>query len=178
MRVYLLISLTAIAFHGTIATRVAAMDVHDMSQEEISEMADTNLSSNDPLSAIKYYEQCIERINEEEDLIVISLSLYTNLATSSSSTGDEQKAVETYRNASMLYSKQIEEIVENKMRKEVSDITAQAAFFLGMTYQDMMNHATGADAYAFASTLDPYHWAALANLGSVLQSSIGIQCVR
>lgn len=60
------------------------------------------------------------------------------------------------------------------MKKSASDLTAQAAFFLGMTHGELGNHKKSADSYAFAASLDPYHWAALANLGSVLQDHLEV----
>ncbi len=171
MRFNFLLALFAIASNTISASRYG-IDVDDLSQEEILDLADTSLSENDIPSAVKYYEQGIQNIIEERDNILTSLSLYTNLGTAYSASGDERKALEMYRNAILLYSGQIEEIVEESIKKSASDITAQAAFFLGMTQGELGNHRKSVDAYAFAAELDPYHWAALANLGSVLQDHL------
>lgn len=163
--------LFAIASNSISASRYD-INVDDVSQEKILNLADTSLSQNDLPSALKYYQQGIKNINEKEDNILTSLSLYTNLGTAYSASGDELKALEMYRNAILLYSGQSEKIVEESTKKSASDITAQAAFFLGMTQGALGNHRKSADAYAFAAELDPYHWAALANLGSVLQDHL------
>jgi len=143
-----------------------------MSPEEILELADETLSSNDPVGAIKIYEQGISIIDEEEFSILTGISLYTNAGTAYSTTGDELKAVGMYRNAILLFSNQIDDIVEESMKKSATDIAAQAAFFLGMTHEALEKYRKAADSYAFAASLDSYHWAALANLGAVLQDQL------
>jgi tetratricopeptide (TPR) repeat protein len=171
MRPYLLLVIFAIATNTIFGSRYG-VEVDDLSQEEILDLGDTSLSQNDVASAIKYYEQGVANINNEEDSLLTSLSLHTNLGTAHSASGDERKAIEMYRNAILLFSDQIEEIVEESMKKAASDIAAQAAFFLGMSQSELENYRKSADAYAFAASLDPYHWAALANLGSVLQDHL------
>lgn len=141
----------------------------DSTVEGLLELGDNNLATEDPQSAIKYYEQGIEMFNEEEDSLVTGLSLYTNLGTTYSHIGDERKAMKMYRQAILTYSGVIDEIVDEKFKKEASDLAAQAAFFLGMSFQELEMFQKAADAYAYANNLDEYHWASLANLGSVLQ---------
>jgi tetratricopeptide (TPR) repeat protein len=143
----------------TYAGRYAMNLEHDMTPEEILELGDTTLASNEPLEAIKIYEQGISSIDEKSESLLTSLSLYTNLGTAYSSTGNERKAVEMYRDAILLFSNHIEDVVDESTKKAATDITAQAAFFLGMTHEELENYRKAADSYAFAASLDPYHWA-------------------
>ena len=101
-----------------------------------------------------------------------ALSLQTNLGTALSSLGLEEEAVESYRSAVLQYTEGIKEIVDDTFKKDATDIAAQASFFLGMAYQDLDQPWKAADAYAYANTLDPYHWASLANLGAVLHDDL------
>lgn len=165
------ILVVGILTHSIEGSRYGA-DPDDLSLEEILDLGDTSLSQNDPVSAAKYYEHGVAKIKEDEDSLVTCLSMYTNLGTTYSSMGDERKAIGMYRNAIVLYSNQIEEIVEKSMQKTASDLTAQAAFFLGLSHDELGNHRKAADSYAFAASLDEYHWAAFANLGSVLQDHL------
>ena len=136
------------------------MNVETLTLEEILELADATLASNDSLEAIKLYEKGISRINPDEDSLLTSLSFFTNLGTAYSSVGNERKAVEFYRNAIVLFSDKIEEHdLEESSKKSATDITAQAAFFLGMTHEELENYRKAADSYAFAASLDPQHWA-------------------
>jgi|AntRauTorckE5430_2_1112549.scaffolds.fasta_scaffold02388_2 tetratricopeptide (TPR) repeat protein len=137
------------------------IDTDGMSPEEILELADETLSSNDPVAAIKFYDQGIALFNEEDDSILTGLSLYTNAGTAYSTRGDEVKAVGMYRNAIMLFSNQIDDIVVESMNKSATDIAAQAAFFLGMSHEAMESYRKAADSYAFAASLDSYHWAGM-----------------
>jgi len=142
-----------------------------LSQEQLLKLGDTALASDDLATAIGYYERGINTIKNDES-ISTSLSLYTNLATAHSSTGNEENAANMYRTAIKYYLKKSDEIVEQSARKEATDIAAQASFFLGMTLQELEQNQKAADAYAFANTLDPNHWSSLANLGSVLQDHL------
>jgi len=120
--------------------------------------------------AVKYYRHGISLISDTTD-VMISLSLHVNLGTALSSLGDDDGAVVSYIAAIAmhdLYS------TKQEVSKDERNVAAQAAFFLGMTYQDMENipPAKAADAYALAASLDSRHWSALANLGSVLHDKI------
>ena len=42
-----------------------------------------------------------------------------------------------YKKAILLHSETIDEIVEEGMKTSASELAAQAAFFLGMTHQDV-----------------------------------------
>lgn len=112
--------------------------------------------------------------------IEMILSLYINLGTAYSTMpghGSEmiERAIEAYKEAILVH----EERVYNRNKKEkrinnkdLDDLAAQAAFFMGMEYQDSGEFRNAADAYALAGTLDPYHWASMGNLGSILQDHL------
>lgn len=176
------LSILPFLLHSLVFTNISSpvhggrygIDTEGMSLEEILEAGDETLSSNDPLEAINIYKKGIELINPEEDSLLTALSLYTNAGTAYSSTGDERQAVAMYANAIRLYSKEIEEIVDESIQKYATDIVAQAAFFLGMTHEALENYRKAADSYAYAAQLDEYHWAALANLGALLQDHLKV----
>ncbi len=160
----LLLLLTFI--HGAFGGR------YDDSIEDLLEMGDNKLASDDALGAIKFYKKGIDKINENEDSLITIVSLYTNIATAYSSTGQEREAMKNYRHAILSYSNKVDDTTEESFKKDVSDLAAQASFFLGMTFQELNMFEKAADAYAYANTLDDYHWASLANLGSVLQDHL------
>ena len=117
--------------------------------------------------------------NDDTDLEML-LSLYINLGTAYSAMpghGDEmiEKAIEAYKEAIEVHEEFVYQRRKNdkdKNTKVLDDLAAQAAFFMGMEYQDINEYRNAADAYALAGTLDPYHWAAMGNLGSVLQDHL------
>lgn len=152
-------------------TRFLSLVAAAETPETLMALGDQSLSQGDYQSAIDYYKQGFSQLNEDDSLIT-AISLQTNLGTALSSIGREEEAAESYRNAVLRYSDEIEEIVDKNVRKEATDIVSQASFFLGMVYQDMNQPQKAADAYAYANTLDPYHWASLANLGAVLHDDL------
>lgn len=151
----------------TFASSVAG----ELTTERLLSLGDHSLSQGDYQGAIEYYKQGISQLNEDDSLIT-AVSLQTNLGTALSSFGRDEEAAESYRRAVLQYSKEIDEIVDKDMKKDVTGIAAQASFFLGMAYQDLNQPQKAADAYAYANTLDPYHWASLANLGAVLHDDL------
>jgi len=138
--------------------------------EEFLAVGDNSLASDDESDAIEYYEKGIAALTEGDSLAT-ALSLYTNLGTAFSSLANEKAAIGSYRNAILLHSDVIENDGSN-VPKEATDIAAQAAFFLGMSHEALGNPKKAVDAYAFASSLDEYHWSSLANLGSVFYDSL------
>lgn len=132
---------------------------------------DESLASNDFITAIQHYKEATAQIQEVDSIISV-LSLYTNLATALSASGDEFEAVKYYRDAILYHSEHIEHIVDDSERREASNIAAQAAFFLGMTHEELKNYRKAADSYAYAASLDEYHWASYANLGAILQDHL------
>lgn len=141
------------------------------STDECLSLGDNALASDNVDMAIKYYEKGVKQISEESSLVT-AISLHTNMGTSYSMMGNEQKAVECYRLAILEHSNNIEEIVEDSVIKDASDVAAQASFFLGMTHQEIGNFQKAVNAYDYAHQLDEYHWASLANAGSVLQDHL------
>ena len=132
---------------------------------------DESLASNDFITAIQHYKEATAQIQEVDSIISV-LSLFTNLATALSASGDEYEAVKYYRDAILYHSERIEHIVDDSERREASNIAAQAAFFLGMTHEELKNYQKAADSYAYATNLDEYHWASYANLGAILQDHL------
>ena len=104
--------------------------------EEFLELGDASLGNNDPANAINYYEKGISSI-EEKDTLSISMSLHINLGTSYSTLGEEKKAMKMYREAILLHSKKIDDITEEGSKVAANQLAAQAAFFLGMTFQEV-----------------------------------------
>jgi len=121
--------------------------------------------------AIEFYKEGIDCLTENESLLTV-LSLETNLATALSSIGLNEEAVEHYRLAVTNYSEEVEGIADSETKQYATDITSQASFFLGMALQDLGQPKKAVEAYGYAVVLDPYNWASLANLGSVLHDDL------
>jgi predicted TPR repeat methyltransferase/tetratricopeptide (TPR) repeat protein len=159
------------------------------SLDELLALGDVALSEEDLDQALMHYQQGIQLwhdSDEVDDAVVDStrdsnslfstlLSLYTNYGTALSTTGKNEEAAQSYQNAINLYKQQtMTDHTDNKLRDDgvVTEIAAQAAFYLGMVYQDMGLPRDAVDAYTYAHTLDPMHWASMANLGSVLHDDL------
>lgn len=162
---------SALILQGLMALSIVSALGVDDSPSELLTLGDAALSSDDLPAAVETYEKAIGLLSEDTPLAT-ALSLYTNLGTAVSSIGDNEKAVDSYRKALLLYSESVEKIDDKILKEEVTDLAAQAAFFLGMTEQEIGNPQKAADAYAFSNSLDPNHWASLANLGAVLQDNL------
>lgn len=121
--------------------------------------------------AIGFYEQGVKLVTQDDSLIT-SLSLNTNLATAYSAQGHEEKAARAYENALVAYKESIDDIVDKNVKRDAKDIAGQAAFFLGMVYQDLDQPKDAVEAYQYASSLDPLLWSASANLGAVLHDEL------
>jgi len=148
--------------------------------DDYLELGDAALGQGRLDQAIENYLKGIEIVNEEHSLET-EVSLHTNLATAYSSigeSGDEdaqaftEKAIQGYENALKSYSDNINDIVDKSIEKNCDMIAAQAAFFLGMEYQDARTPQDAVDAYQYAYQLDKQHWAALANMASVLHDEL------
>ena len=141
-------------------------------------LANEALSQDKKEKAISYYEQGLKQLKEsnsgkdDEESLVIVLSLHTNHGSALSAVGRNQEAAEQYQLALQKYANQIEDIVEDSFKREVTDVAAQASFFLGMVYQDMGQYHDSVDAYSQANILDPYHWASVANLAAVYHDNL------
>jgi len=154
---------------GTFAPFILASSV-----PEFLEQGDAALSQDRSTEAIGYYKQGLQVMEEstkEESLISI-LSLHTNMATALSSVGQNQEAADYYKKPLVAYANKIDSITDEDVKKDATDIAAQASFFLGMVYQDLEQYRDSVDAYSQAHVLDPNHWASLANLAAVLHDSM------
>jgi predicted TPR repeat methyltransferase len=160
---------------------VAAMMAHATNQESAQldqylAHGDEGLTSNEILQAIDQYQRGVQMIehSKEQEVdddsffsLVTVISIYTNLATALSTYGREEEAVEKYQAALSIFQNEINDIVEPSVKHEATLIAAQAAFYLGMVYQDLNQPSDAIDAYTLAFQLDPGHWAAVANMGGV-----------
>jgi predicted TPR repeat methyltransferase/Tfp pilus assembly protein PilF len=142
------------------------------SPDEFLALGDSALTNGEDEEAIEFYQQGIAMVTEDDVSLLTELSLHTNLATAYSSTGQEQMAAKAYEHALISYKNSIGDIVDEAVKRDAGDIAAQAAFFIGMVYQDMGQPRDAAEAYEYANTLDPLHWASVANLGSVLHDEL------
>jgi predicted TPR repeat methyltransferase len=125
--------------------------------------------------------------SSSNEQLVTELSLHTNLATALSSLGQDDAAIEAYRQALVAYqnhrASSESSASPSSSEQDAALIAAQASFYLGMMFQDSAaepadsgskekESARGVvreaiDAYAYAIELDPLHWSATANLGSL-----------
>jgi predicted TPR repeat methyltransferase len=142
------------------------------SAEDYLAQGDTALGQGYYEQAIAFYNKGIQVLMPNKDALETELSLYTNLGTALSTMGNDQAAVRQYEKALQSYQTNIEDIVEPNHQIDSTAIVAQAAFFLGMVYQDMGQAHDAVDAYRLAFQFDPLHWAAVANLGGVLHDSL------
>lgn len=149
----------------------AVRGLMDLQSDDYLSLGDEALSNDMNEKAIGLYIEGIDALTEDESLLTI-LSLETNLATALSSIGNNEEATKHYREAISAYSKEIDNIIEKEVKKFAKEITAQASFFLGMVLQDLGEARKAVEAYGYAVVLDPYHWASLANLGSVLHDEL------
>lgn len=140
--------------------------------EDFLTLGDDALATDKFNEAILFYNKGVQLLVPEESSLITALSLHTNLGTSLSSLGQEEKAAQAYSVALQVYDKEIGDIVEKSVKVDAKAIAAQASFFLGMVYQELEENEKAANAYAYANTLDPLHWSALANLGAVLKDQL------
>ncbi len=142
-----------------------------LSSEDLLALGNKELAANHYEPAIEYYQKAKAALTEDES-ILITISIHTNLATTLSSQGRDEEAADAYRVGLRYYVDNIDDIVDVEMKRDADEIASQASFFLGQVYQELGQAPAAADAYSFAYSLDPYHWASLANLGSVLQDNL------
>jgi tetratricopeptide (TPR) repeat protein len=142
-----------------------------LSPEDYLSLGDNALSMDANSKAIDLYEKGIALLTDDESILTV-ISLETNLATAYSSVGKNKEAIEHYRKAIKTYSKEIDEIVDKQMAEDAKQIASQSSFFLGMVLQDEGEPTQAVEAYGSAVMLDPNHWAAWANLGSVLHDQL------
>ena len=143
-----------------------------LSSTELLELGDKAFGTNDVESAIRQYHIGIESLSDEIPLQV-ALSLYIHLGSAQSHLGDNEKAVAAYRRAILFHSDTVDSIGDDEdAKRDATNQAAQAAYYLGMVHQNTNNFEQSADAYALANSLDPLHWASVANLGAVLQDDM------
>lgn len=133
-------------------------------------LGDEALSTGIEDRAIEFYRKGISALKEDASLLT-KISLSTNLATA---LGNTEEAVKLYQEAISIFSLGISDIVDKDGTKQATDAASQASFFLGMVLQDLGEARKSTDAYGYAVLLDPYHWGALANLGSVLHDELSL----
>lgn len=143
----------------------------EISSEDYLSQGDDALSRGHYEDAIQFYQTGLERISERNSLITI-LSLETNLATALSSLRKSDDAVNHYQKAISTYAQAIDDVHDKDMAQFAKDIASHTSFFLGMELQDLGEAEGAVDAYGYAIALDPTHWSALANLGSVLHDTL------
>lgn len=179
-RYLLLLGYLSIAFVFATTSRVSARAAETLEEdvvlslEQVREAADDALSDGDTSRAsemyrrgIHYWETAIQHKSTDYSLITV-LTLYTNGGTAFSTLDDTDMAIDLYAGALDTYQTEIGLIIDKDVRKDATDIAAQAAFYLGMVYQDLEGKDREAIAtYKYAARLDPLHWASLANAASV-----------
>lgn len=132
---------------------------------------DDALSTGAYKDAIHFYKSGIDHLTDDESVLT-KLSLETNLATALSSTGETSEAIDHYKKAVATYSQTIDDIGHKEIAHHAKQIASQSSFFLGMELQDDGQAERAVEAYGYAVVLDPNHWSALANLGSVLHDTL------
>lgn len=143
-----------------------------LTSTELLELGDEAFEKNDVEVAIEQYKLGIEWLSDSTPL-QDALSLYTHLGSAQSHLGDNEEAVAAYRRAILLHSDTVDSLGDDEdAKRDVTNQAAQAAYYLGMVHQNTNNFEQSADAYALANSLDPLHWASVANLGAVLQDDM------
>lgn len=144
---------------------------YEVTPEDYLAEGDDYLSKGSYAEAINSYKTGIDRLAEDESLLTI-LSLETNLATALSLMSLNHEAIQHYQKAIATYMAEIDHIADRETAQYANDIAASSAFFLGMEYQDDGQAEKAVESYGYAVVLNPNHWSALANLGSVLHDNL------
>lgn len=149
-----------------------------LTASDLLSLGDSSLASEDVVNAIDYYKQAISVLTNDDDRVV-AISIFTNLGTALSSLGNNREAADSYRAALRIHSEVAEMFASTRdgldqlgRYNEITDVAAQASFFLGMVFQDLGEFHRAAHAYDFSGKLDPYHWASFSNLGALLQDDL------
>jgi len=175
----LLLTLLISPYFDLFAVKAAEL----VTPEDYLAAANDFLSNDETEQAISTYRQGLDEIgarttpDTENNSLVTLLSLYTNLATAYSSQGEEGSAVELYKKAILAYQTKLADpgsadAITPSTQQEAALIVAQASFYLGIAYQDQDSAHDAVQAYVYAHRLDPLHWSAMANLGSVLHDQL------
>ena len=147
----------------------------EVSLDQFLSIADDALAEGDAARASDVYRQgilhwtnVVKNDKDHDYSLITVLSLHTNAGTTFSSLEDSETAIALYTQGLEVYRDAIDTIMDQSVLAETTAIAAQAAFFLGMVYQDAENKNREALAsYDYAVELDPLHWASLANAASV-----------
>ena len=190
-----IIALLFLCLLTTPFNRIAFASSNDLHQQQdvssIDEhlrLGDESLIQDDIVTAIEHYERGINHVNVvlssesgpksndriTDDVLSSIVSLHTNLATAYSTQGENDRAIQSYRNAIKVYQKHAAIDQENYQQPyhDSQLITAQASFFLGMVFQDINQPQLAVEAYNYATQLDPNHWSSYSNLGAVYHDNL------
>ena len=171
---------------------------NEASLSQLLARGDEQLMANDVPKAIKTYEEGVQLIEllrlenpptsstklTDAPALMESLSIYTNLGTAYSVMMEynpplyQSKTIQAYRKALQLHQERVDNGKRNEIKnkdgiKTINQVAAQAAFFLGMEYQDLAQFDNSMNAYGLAYTLDNNHWASMANLGALFHDFSG-----
>lgn len=153
----------------------AAVVDDDLSPADYLSLGDGALQSDNYARAVSFYKLGLASLKEGDDATAASLLtvlfLETNLATAYSSMGKVEEAVVHYRSVVSKYQES-KDAVDADTAGQSKEIASQASFFLGMVFQDADLPQESLKSYGDAVIFDPNHWAALANLGSVLHDQL------
>ena len=144
---------------------------YEVTPEDYLAEGDDYLSKGSYAEAVDSYKKGIDLLVEDESLLTI-LSLETNLATALSLMSLNHEAIQHYQKAISTYMTEIDDIADPETAQYAKDIAANSAFFLGMEFQNDGQAENAVESYGYAVVLDPNHWSALANLGSVLHDNL------
>lgn len=145
----------------------------ELSSDELLSLADEALSRGSNEKAIDLYQAGLKSLTENESLLTL-LSLETNLASALSAVGQNEESIDHYQKAISAYraTEESDTELDEETEDYAKDIALTASFYLGMVFQDMGEAVKAVDAYGYTVVLDPKHWAALANLASVLHDNL------
>jgi predicted TPR repeat methyltransferase len=150
--------------------------------EEWLQLGDHALIQDDIVTAIEHYGRGLSYISSSVQNDVVSdtflstvISLYTNLGTAYSTKNDVDHAIQSYRDAILIYRKYSEATTsqsDSDVYAESTLLAAQASFYLGMVFQDINQSQFAIDSYRYTFQLDPLHWASYSNLGAVYHDQL------
>lgn len=147
---------------------------NQLSSDEYLSLADDALSRGSNERAIEMYKAGLDSLEENASLLTL-LSLETNLASALSAVGLNEESIDHYHKAISAYTTAMEDEdtdLDEETEGFAKDIASTASFYLGMVLQDIGEGQKAVEAYGYTIILDPKHWAALANLGSVLHDHL------
>jgi len=176
--IYLLLNSSIVAINASLATDDTTSSISDLLA-----LGDAALIKDDTVTAIEHYEKGVtllttsqppeQLLKNDESLLPVIISLYTNYGTAlSQNPATVDAAIDTYKKAIITHRDAISNVGNTSTKKEADDNTAQAAFFLGLTFEDINNWNFAVESYVYAHELDPGHWASLGNMGAILHDRL------